>query len=64
MSATAEAGKLAQYFNSSKLGMLRNAPIVEVETAEPHPVNVYYTDELQQLSVYNCSFTVICRETN
>ena len=51
MSATAEAGKLAQYFNSSKLGMLRNAPIVEVETAEPHPVNVYYTDELQQLSV-------------
>ena len=58
MSATAEAGKLAQYFNSSLMGVLRNAPIVEVDKAEPHPVSVYYTDELRKLSVNTCQLSV------
>ena len=48
MSATAKAEKLALYFNSSLLGALRNAPIVEVETVEPYPVSVYYTDDLKK----------------
>lgn len=51
MSATADAGKFAQYFNSPILGVFRNAPIIEVESSEPHPVRVYYMDDLQKLSV-------------
>ena len=64
MSATVEAGKLALYFNSSLQGALRNAPIVEVESAEPHPVNVYYTDELNKLSVNTFSYESVNLLTN
>ena len=51
MFTTAGAGKLAQYFSTPIGGVFRNAPIIEVEAGEPHPVRVYYMDDLQQLSV-------------
>lgn len=65
MSATADAGKFAQYFGTpiipkenpdqihgaSKTPMMRNAPIVEIPSGEPHPVRVYYLDDLQKLPV-------------
>lgn len=51
MSATADAGKFAQYYSSPVMGVFRNAPIIEVESSEPHPVRVYYMDDLQKLTV-------------
>lgn len=57
MSATADAGKFAQYFNSPVTGdfpiaaerPFRNAPIIEVDPGEPHAIRVYYKEQLQEL---------------
>lgn len=59
MSATADAGKFSQYFSSPVVGAFpneserpfRNAPIIEVDSGEPHAVNVYYKESLQELEV-------------
>lgn len=64
MSATADAGKFAQYFNSPVLGdypnesdrPYRNAPIIEVDPGEPYSVRVYYNEALQQLGVSSYFF--------
>ncbi|XP_046649298.1 probable ATP-dependent RNA helicase spindle-E [Daphnia pulicaria] len=56
MSATADAGKFSQYFKTPELGDFpqgdrpwRNAPIINVDRAEPFNINVYYMDCLKQL---------------
>jgi hypothetical protein len=58
MSATADAGKFSQYFKTPELGDFpkgerpwRNAPIINVDPAEPFNINVYYMDSLKQLGV-------------
>lgn len=56
MSATVDVGKFAQYFKSIVMGEFRNAPIVEVDSSEPHPVRVYYFDDLQKLPVKTIFF--------
>ena len=64
MSATADAEKFARYFKSPVVGNFpnendrpyRDAPIIEVDSGEPHSVRVYYSEALQHLRVRSYYF--------
>ena len=64
MSATADAEKFARYFKSPVVGNFpnendrpyRDAPIIEVDSGEPHSVRVYYSEALQHLGVSSYYF--------
>lgn len=56
MSATVEPRKFSDYLELPVNGVLKPARIIDVDLDAHHPVNVYYLDDLRNLSVgFHCN---------